>query len=190
MRPILAFGETTRSTAGVFFDTRKKVFETTHSHVSHVTLDGKDGNTWEKRIAQVCETLVGNGLLTSYVKNDHLGFTIPYVHQGRSHEYWPDFLLRLAPVEGEDFSRTLIVEVSGGQKSPGPTKAKADTARNMWCTAVNNHGAFGRWGYIELGAAHMDDAEHVLREAISQHRNNAPIIGDPDYLSRVIFEGA
>jgi hypothetical protein len=30
----------------------------------------------------------------------------------------------------------------------------------------------------------------VLREAISQHRDNAPIIGDPDYLSRVIFEGA
>jgi type III restriction enzyme len=190
MRPILAFGETTRSTAGVFFDTRKKVFETTYSHVSHVTLDGKDGNTWEKRIAQVCETLAANGLLASYVKNDHLGFTIPYVHQGRSHDYWPDFLLRLSPVEGEDFTRTLIVEVSGGQKSPGPTKAKADTARNMWCTAVNNHGAFGRWGYIELGAAHMDDAEHVLREAISQHRDNAPIIGDPDYLSRVIFEGA
>ena len=189
MRPILAFGETTRSTAGVFFDTRKKVFETTNSHVSHVTLDGKDGNTWERRIAQVCETLARDGTITSYVKNDHLGFAIPYVHQGRSHEYWPDFLLRLAPIDGENFTRTLIVEVSGGQKSPGPTKAKADTARNMWCTAVNNHGAFGRWGYLELGKAHIDDAEHVLHEAIRQHLANQPIIGDPDLLSRFIFEG-
>lgn len=190
MRPIFAFGEHVHSTDAVWFDTRKKVFETTHSHVSHVTLDGKDGNTWEKRIAQVCETLVGEGLLTSYVKNDHLGFEVPYVHQGRSHVYLPDFLLRLAPVDGEDFSRTLIVEVSGSQKSPGPTKAKANTARNMWCTAVNNHGAFGRWGYLELGKAGVDDAEHVLRGAVADHVADRPIVGDPDLLSRLIFEGA
>ena len=31
----------------------------------------------------------------AYVKNDHLGFTIPYVHKGRSHSYIPDFLVRL-----------------------------------------------------------------------------------------------
>lgn len=190
MRPIFAFGEHVQSTDAVWFDTRKKVFETTYSHVSHVTLDGKDGNTWERRIAQVSETLVNDGLLTSYVKNDHLGFEIPYVHQGRSHRYIPDFLLRLAPVDGEDFSRTLIVEVSGSHKSPGPTKAKAFTARDMWCTAVNNHGGFGRWGYIELGKAGVDDAEHVLREAIANHLADRPIIGDPDLLSRLIFEGA
>ena len=29
------------------------------------------------------------------MKNDHLGFTIPYVHEGRSHHYVPDFLVRL-----------------------------------------------------------------------------------------------
>ena len=33
--------------------------------------------------------------VAAYVKNDHLGFTIPYVHEGRSHEYVPDFLVRL-----------------------------------------------------------------------------------------------
>ena len=55
--------------------------------------------------------------VAAYVKNDHLGFTIPYVHQGRSHDYVPDFLLRLRRADGEDVDRTLIVEVSGGQKS-------------------------------------------------------------------------
>jgi type III restriction enzyme len=189
MRPIFGFGEIVHSTGAVWFDTRKKVFETTSSHVSHVTLDGKDGNTWERRIAQVCETLAREGLLTSYVKNDHLGFEVPYVHQGRSHRYLPDFLLRLAPVEGEEFSRTLIVEVSGSQKSPGPTKAKANTTRDMWCTAVNNHGAYGRWGFIELGKAGVDDAEHVLRQAVADHIADRPIVGDPDLRSRFIFEG-
>lgn len=190
MRPILAFGETTRSTAAVWFDTRKRVFATTSSHVSHVTLDGKDGNTWERRVAEVCEKLVDAGVITSYVKNDHLGFAIPYVHQGRSHEYWPDFILKFSDAEVPDApARYLIVEVSGSLKSPGPTKAKADTARNMWCTAVNNHGGFGRWGYIELGKAGVGDAEHQLREAVRQHLANAPIIGDPDFLSQQIFEG-
>ena len=188
VRPILR-NPPMASTDGVWFDTRKKTFETTGSHVSHVTLDGKDGNAWERRIASVCETLVRDGELTSYAKNDHLGFAIPYVHKGRSHEYWPDFLLRLAPVADEDFTRTLIVEVSGSQKSPGPTKEKARTARDSWCAAVNNHGGFGRWGYIELGKAEVDDAEHVLREALRQHRADAPIVGDPDLLSRFIREG-
>ena len=66
--------------------------------------------------------------MAAYVKNDHLGFTIPYVHQGRSHDYIPDFLVRLEPRDDEDL-RTLIVEVSGSQKSPGPTRQKAETTR-------------------------------------------------------------
>lgn len=189
MRPLFGFGEAVRSTSDVTFDTRKQVFETTYSHISHVTLDGKDGNSWEKRVAQVCETLASEGLITSYVKNDHLGFTIPYAHKGRSHEYWPDFLLRLAPIEKEDFPRSLIVEVSGSQKSPGQTKAKAETARNMWCTAVNNHGGFGRWGYLELGQSGVANAEHALREAIKAHVADEAIIGDSDYLARFIYEG-
>ena len=90
-----------------------------------------------------------NRRVKSYVKNDHLGFTIPYVHKGRSHSYTPDFLVRLEP--GDDgIARTLVVEVSGSQKSPGPTAAKANTSRNQWCVAVNNHGGFGRWGYAEI----------------------------------------
>jgi type III restriction enzyme len=79
-----------------------------------------------------------------------LGFTIPYVYEGRSHEYVPDFLVRLVPRSEDDEVRTLIVEVSGSQKSPGPTKAKAETARDQWCAAVNNWGEYGRWGYVEV----------------------------------------
>ena len=188
VRPILRI-PADGSTDGVWFDTRKKTFETTHSHVSHVTLDGKDGNEWERHVAEVCEVLVEQGLLTSYAKNDHLGFTVPYVHKGRSHEYWPDFLLRLAPIDGEDFARTLIVEVSGSQKSPGPTKEKARTARDSWCASVNNHGGFGRWGYIELGKDGVDDAEHVLGEALTQLRADSPIIGDADLLSSRLLVG-
>ena len=89
----------------------------------------RDGNEWEKKVAKVCEGLAADGLITSYVKNDQLGFSIPYVHKGRSHQYWPDFLLKITPQASEDaadptMERFLIVEVSGSQKSPGPTKGK------------------------------------------------------------------
>ena len=84
------------------------------------------------------------------MKNDRLGFTVPYAMQGRSHEYMPDFLVRLKPREDDEETRTLIVEVSGSHKPPGPTKEKADTVRNLWVPAVNDHGGFGRWSYCEL----------------------------------------
>lgn len=182
LRPILRGGDPSGSTDSVSFDTRKATIETKYSHVSHVTLDGKGGNEWEKAVAIVCENLAAEGLISSYVKNDQLGFVIPYVHKGRTHEYWPDFLVRLPAQAGESFARTLIVEVSGSQKSPGPTKEKARTARDSWCVAVNNHGGFGRWGYIELGKHGVADADWVLREAIRGLIADEPIIGDPDLL--------
>lgn len=183
IRPVLNGGMPVGSTDDVFFDTRKKVFETTYSHVSHVTLDGKDGNAWERRVAEVCESLASEGTIISYVKNDHLGLTIPYVHKGKRHEYWPDFVLKF------DEDRYLIVEVSGSQKSPGPTQEKARTARDSWCASVNNHGDFGLWGYLELGQAGVADADRVIRESLDNHRAGKPIIGDPDLLSHFITEG-
>lgn len=171
--PILRPADGEGSTDDVHFVTRKAVIEATKSHVSHVVLDGVKGNTWEEIIALRCEL---HPQVAAYVKNDRLDFSIPYTWQGRSHRYVPDFLLRLEQAES-DVVRTLIIEVSGGQKSPGPTKAKADTARNQWCTAINNHGGFGRWGYIEIDS--MENAAARLDHAIESLYDDAPIIGEP-----------
>ncbi|MGR7026348.1 hypothetical protein [Geodermatophilus sp. URMC 62] len=176
LRPMMRRFDPVGSTADVAFPTRKAVEATIKSEVSHVTLDGKDGNTWEQLLAAECEL---HRDVHSYVKNDHLGFVIPYVHKGRSHSYVPDFLVRLKARE-DDVKRTLIIEVSGGQKSPGPTKAKADTARDQWCVAVNNHGGFGRWGYVEITT--MLGVRDRLSEAIDLLYADAPIVGNPDLL--------
>ena len=176
LRPILRPSDPVGSTAGVRFATRKQVSEPEKSEISHVTLDGQDGNTWEQILALECDL---NRDVAAYAKNDHVGFVIPYIHQGRTHSYLPDFLIRLAQRDG-DVVRTLIVEVSGGEKSPGPTSAKASTARNQWCVAVNNHGGFGRWGYVEITS--MNGVRAVLAEAIDLLYADAPIIGDPNLL--------
>jgi type III restriction enzyme len=69
------------------------------------------------------------------------------------------------------------VEVSGSQKPPDPTAAKADTARNQWCAAVNNWGEFGRWGYVELH--NPAEFSSLLNEAIENLLADLPIIGLP-----------
>lgn len=180
LRPMLRGTDAVGSTAGVAFLTRKAVVATEKSEISHVTLDGKGGNTWEQILSLECER---HKAVAAYAKNDHLGFAIPYVHKGRTHAYVPDFLLRLVRAEGEPFDRTLVVEVSGGQKSPGPTAVKARTARDSWCAAVNNHAGNGRWGYVEITS--MVGVRTVLSDAITALYADAPIIGDPDLLDFV-----
>ena len=105
--------------------------------------------------------------VASFVKNDHLGFEIPYVHAGVSHRYLPDFLVKLVadPEDDPDLVRTLIVEVSGGRKERLLTEAKADTARHHWCRAVNNHGSYGRWAYVEI--TDMTTAASTLESAVT-----------------------
>jgi type III restriction enzyme len=175
LRPMLRPVEAVGSTGEVHFLTHKATVPTEKSEVSHVVLDGGGGgNTWEQLLAAECEL---SRDVASYVKNDHLGFAIPYVHQGRTHSYMPDFLLRLRRRDG-DVQRVLIVEVSGGQKSPGPTKVKAETARDSWCVAVNNHGGFGRWGYVEI--TEMVGVRARLGDAIAALYDDAPVIGDPE----------
>lgn len=172
LRAMLRPGEHLGSTDDISFLTRKAVHETLTSPVSHVVLDGKGGNTWEQLMADECELSTD---VVSYVKNDHLGFAVPYVHKGQSHSYLPDFILRLARREG-DLQRYLVVEVSGGQKSPGPTTEKAQTMLNRWCPAVNNHGGFGRWGYVEITT--MLGVREALADAIRSVYDDGAAIGD------------
>jgi len=146
--PLFRQGDRTGSTSGVDFVTTKEVFPTGEKcHVNYVVLDGIGGNLWEKSVAEILESM---SPVAAYVKNDRLGFTIPYAMAGRSHEYIPDFLVRLKPREEDDPVRTLIVEVSGTLKKAEPTKEKADTTSGLWVPAITAHGGFGIWDYCEL----------------------------------------
>jgi type III restriction enzyme len=57
----------------------------------------------------------------------------------------------------------LILEVTGEKKKD--KAAKVATARNLWIPAVNNHGGFGRWAFIEIDDAW--DAANVIRTQYS-----------------------
>ena len=178
--PIMRAYDPYGSTGDVHFSTRKKAIDTSKSHINKVVLDGVDGNTWEETVTGLLEA---DPRVAAYVKNDHLDFAIPYLYEGRTHQYLPDFLVRLTPRSDDDIDRILILEVSGGRKraqSPGSTKEKGTTARDIWCTAVNNHCGFGRWGYVEVET--MLNAASDIGAAIEALYADEPIIGDPDRL--------
>ena len=166
--PVLRTFDPVGSTAEVDFFTTKIVFGTSpdRCHINFVTLDGPGGNDWERAIAKALDTMPG---VAAYAKNDHLGFSVPYTYEGITRQYLPDFLVRLDDTE-DDVTRTLIVEVSGSQKSPGPTAEKATTTRTTWVPAVNAHGAFGLWGYCEIGTAEITRAKKVLTAAMAALR--------------------
>jgi type III restriction enzyme len=158
-----------------FFTTKATVTTNSRCHVSHVVLDsgktGYTGNTWEQIAALELEHLDG---VAAYVKNDHLEFAIPYVYNGVGRRYRPDFIVRLVQRHG-DVVRYLIVEMSGGQKDQDERRVKAETARDLWCPAVNANGRFGVWGYVEI-----DDpvrTKPVLADAIAALYADGPIIG-------------
>ena len=163
LMPMVRRFDSAGSTDEVHFVTRKAVMDPppVKSHLNHLVLDGLRGSSWEEGLAQALEQ---DPRIRSYVKNERLGFAIPYVHEGRTHEYVPDFLARLV-TEPQDAERTLIIEVSGTRKAPGPTEAEADTARHQWCAAVNHWGEFGRWGYVEVHQPAVG-AGPLLRDAI------------------------
>ncbi len=101
-----------------------------------------------------------------YVKNHNLGFTIPYTINGEEHQYHPDFIARIDDGHGQDDLLNLIIEVTGEKKKD--KAAKVATARTLWVPAVNNHGAFGRWAFLEI--ADPWDGQSAIRDYLQSER--------------------
>ena len=99
-----------------------------------------------------------------YVKNHHLGFTIPYTLNGEEHQYTPDFIACLDDGHGPDDLLNLVLEVSGAARAD--KAAKVATAQTLWIPAVNAHGGFGRWAFVEV--TDPWDMEHTIRSAIQR----------------------
>jgi type III restriction enzyme len=141
--PILTAYDQVGSTRYVDFDTTQPVYSTRADkcHVSHVV---GDTGTWEQKVAQSLEDMPE---VIHYVKNERLGFTIPYTLNGEQHEYNPDFIVHMDDGHGRDDLLSLIVEVSGREKRD--KKEKVATARTLWVPAINALGKFGRWAFHE-----------------------------------------
>jgi type III restriction enzyme len=151
LKPLLRSYDSEGSTCYVDFDTVKAVYATNPAkcHVSHVVADT---DSWEQKLAQTLEDMTE---VSAYVKNQGLNFTIPYTLNGENKQYLPDFIARVSDLN-------LIIEVSGEARKD--KAAKVSTARTLWVPAVNNHGGFGRWAFVEV--TDPWDAQGTIRAAV------------------------
>jgi len=164
LKPILRLHNTVGSTKYVEFTTTKPVYETKPDkcHISHVVADT---GSWEQKMAQTLEDM--DDVVISYVKNYYLSFNIPYTINGEEKNYLPDFIARIDDGHGKDDLLNLIIEVTGEKKKD--KAAKVATAKTQWVPAINNHGGFGRWAFIEIDDPW--DAMNLIRTRIGQKEN-------------------
>ena len=158
LKPLLRPYDTVGSTRYVDFDTTRPVYATRDDkcHISHVVADT---DSWEQKMAEALEDMTE---VIRYVKNHNLGFTIPYTLAGEEKNYIPDFIACIDDGHGPDDLLNLLVEVTGEKRKD--KAAKVATARNLWVPAINNHGGFGRWAFVEI--ADPWDAKNAIRSTL------------------------
>ena len=160
LKPILRPYDVLGSTRYVDFDPTRPVYPTDPGkcHISHVVADT---GSWEQKLAQALEEMRE---VARYVKNQSLGFTIPYTLNGEEKQYYPDFVacVESRSVRLQPDVLNLIIEVTGEARKD--KAAKVTTARTLWVPAVNNHGGFGRWAFVEV--TDPWDAQHTIRAAV------------------------
>lgn len=104
--------------------------------------------------------------IVRFVKNQNLGFTIPYTVDGQQRNYIPDFIVVLRDRKDPEDLLHLIVEVTGEKKRD--KESKVQTARTLWVPAVNNHGGLGRWDFLEVNDPRnvQDELKSKVKEEV------------------------
>ena len=144
-RPIKAILDAynpTGSTSHVSFNTSKQTLWQTAPNKSHINWVVCDSD-WEAEFARVAES---HPRVRSYVKNQGLGFEVPYLNGSTQRRYIPDFIVQID--DGHDNLLNLIVEIKGYRGEDA--KDKANTMKTYWIPGVNNLGKFGRWEFAEF----------------------------------------
>ena len=132
------------STATVNFTTSKKLRWQTAANRCHVNWVVCDSD-WE---AECCRVLESHPRVRAYVKNQGLGFGVPYRLGAEARTYIPDFIALIDDGRGADDLLHLIVEVKGYRGEDA--KVKKETTETYWLPAVNRLGEYGRWAFVEL----------------------------------------
>jgi type III restriction enzyme len=121
------------STLYVDFHTTKPIYPVARCHLNAMVADTQK---WEQSAAFLLDTHPG---VKKWVKNDRLGFFIPYRSRGLPAKYVPDFIVVT------DKGENVIVEIKGQVSDSADAKAKAG---ERWAAAVTRLGQYGSWHYL------------------------------------------
>jgi type III restriction enzyme len=159
------------STRHVNFNTSKTLRWETDSRRCHVNWAICD-SAWEQ---EFCRVLDHHPRVRRWVKNQSLGFEVPYQMAGVARKYIPDFIVMVDDGRGDDDLLHLVCEVKGYRGEDA--KVKKTTMEAFWVPGVNNSGRFGRWGFaefrevyameIDFASAVDDEVNQVLDQVLT-----------------------
>jgi type III restriction enzyme len=141
IRPVFNYYNKFGSTRYVNGNTAKETYKTQKSHVNYAAMDSE----WEGVCAKTLEEI---DAVICYVKNQFLGFAIPYLKDGKDKQYFPDFIARIKSKNGA--LKNLIIEISGMSKDKAQKKWFVE---NRWLPAVNalkDKYNYPQWHFIEI----------------------------------------
>lgn len=147
----------TGSTMHVNFNTSKQSRWQTDSRLCHVNWAILDSD-WE---AEFCRVVEAHPKVIAYVKNQNLGFEVPYRYGSRQRKYIPDFIVLVDDGHGEDDPLHLVVEIKGYRGEDA--KEKKSTMDNYWIPGVNNHANYGRWAFAEFTEVYEIESEFATK---------------------------
>ena len=140
------------STADVDFYTSRKPYDVQKSHINAVV---PDTQKFEQLAAY---RLDKNPQVVAFAKNEGMNFGIPYLHNGESHDYMPDFVIRLR----KNKNHYLILETKGYD----PLKEVKQSAAERWVAAVNADGAHGRWDYQMI--SDIEELDFAISQSVAK----------------------
>jgi len=155
IKPVFNYYNKFGSTKYVTGNTSKEVYPTHKSHVNFVVMD----SDWEGICAKTLEEL---DEVDSYVKNQFLGFAIPYVKEGIDRLYYTDFIARVKKQNGT--IANLMIEITGMNKDKIEKKWFVE---NRWLPAVNavkEKYEYEEWHFIEIA----NDVRNIKNQLIDK----------------------
>lgn len=157
IRPVFNYYNRFSSTKYVNGNTVKEVYATEKSHINFVVMD----SNWEAICAKTLEEIE---MVECYVKNQFLGFAIPYTKDGKDHHYFPDFIVRIKSNHQPLTTKNLIIEISGMSKDKAEKKWFVE---NRWLPAVNalkDKYEYPEWHFIEIA----NDIRNIKNQLIEK----------------------
>jgi type III restriction enzyme len=155
IRPVFNYYNKFSSTKYVNGNTVKDVYKTKKSHINYVVMDSE----WEGICAKTLEEIEA---VESYVKNQFLGFAIPYTKDGKDKQYFTDFIARVRSKSGS--IKNLMIEISGMSKDKAEKKWFVE---NRWVPAVNSlkdKYEYPEWHFIEVA----NDIRNIKNQLIEK----------------------
>jgi len=135
--PIVNSFQPSVSTASVNYRTARPVVSLTKSHLNLAPVY----SDWEEQAIEIFEEMDG---VDYYVATDRsVGLSIPYEYDGGSHQYVPDFAVRMRG------GPLVLLEIKGrgGELWDEDRVLGKNTAAKKWVAAVNNVGQWGQWAF-------------------------------------------